>query len=162
MPQKIISAWRDSQVQCLFVRYDNGVIDRYSLQDDNTFRFLGDPNDDRNPDPGGIIWNALTGQRPDETKNSPKHLCEHQENVFAKIKLARQMLYGRCVDLTAVRAIIDEIIADNKSPESSPEVRFLVAHLDRIRAAANKLPIDQGGVRSNQAVGDLLKVIFAL
>lgn len=68
MTRKIIAAFRDNEQKCVFVRYEGGVIDMHSLNGDDMWRWLGDPDDDRNPDPDpdGIVWAALTGQRPNE------------------------------------------------------------------------------------------------
>lgn len=135
MTKKIVAAFRDPEQKCMFVRYEGGVIDRKDLEDGDRWGWLGGPNDDRNPDPDGIVWAALTGQRAGEAKISLENLPKRRPNIT-------------------------KFYADDE-PLTATNCEGAVAKLDRIRAAARKLSIDQGGVRDNQDVAALLVEIFA-
>ncbi len=130
---KPIAAFRDDAQKCLFVRYSNNTIDLHQLDSDDMFRWLGDDVDD--PDPEGVVWAALTGQAPNT----------------ATISLA---------NLPKRRPSVTKFYADDE-PLMATNGEGAVAQLERIRAAARKLSIDQGGPRDNQDVKALLVEIFA-
>lgn len=138
MSKKIVAAFRDPEQKYVFVRYEGGIIDRFEIDSHDMYRWLGDVEDDPTPDPEGIIWAALTGQRASEAKIGLENLPKRSPNV-AKFY---------CDD----------------EPLTATNCEGAVAKLDRIRAAARKLStvsIDQGGVRDNQDVAALLVEIFA-
>lgn len=135
MTKKIVAAFRDPEQKCVFVRYEGGVIDIHSLNGDYLWRWMGDPDDDRNPDPEGIVWAALTGQQAGEAKISMENLPKRSPNVA-------------------------KFYADDE-PLTATNCEGAIAKLERIRAAARKMSIDQGGVRDNQDVKALLVEIFA-
>lgn len=135
MSSKIVAAFRDPEQKCMFVRYEGGVIDRKDLEDGDRWAWLGDHHNNPSPDPDGIVWAALTGQRSNEARIGLDDLPKRKPS-FAN-------LY------------------DEDEPLSLTNYPGAIAKLDRIRAAARKLSIDQGGVRDNQDVAALLVEIFA-
>ncbi len=131
---KPIAAFIDNAHKCLFVRYPGGAITRYALDSTDLFWF-GDCDENEVCDPDGIVWAALTGQRSNEAVLSLKNLPKRKPNIT-------------------------KFYADDE-PLTATNCEGAVAQLERIRAAARKLSIDQGGVRDNQDVKALLVEIFA-
>lgn len=131
---KPIAAFLDNAHKCVFVRLSDGSIERYALDSSDHYWF-GAPDEGDNSDPDGIVWAALTGQAANTATISLANLPKRKPNIT-------------------------KFYADDE-PLTATNCEGAVAHLERIRAAARKLPIDQGGVRDNQDVKALLVEIFA-
>lgn len=131
---KPIAAFRDDAHKCVFVRYPGGAITRYALDSTDLFWF-GDCDEGEVCDPEGVVWAALTGQAANTATISLANLPKRKPNIT-------------------------KFYADDE-PLTATNCEGAVAQLDRIRAAARKLSIDQGGVRDNQDVKALLVEIFA-
>lgn len=134
MTRKIIAAFRDNEQKCVFVRYEGGFIGMHSLTNDDRWRWLGNPDDISDQDHEGIVWAALTGQRSGEAKISLENPPKRRPNIT-------------------------KFYADDE-PLTATNCEGAIAKLERIRAAAHRLSIDQGGVRDNQDVAALLAEIF--
>ena len=130
---KPIAAFRDDAQKCVFVRLSDGSIERYALDSSDHYWF-GAPDEGGDSDPEGVVWAALTGQAANTTI------------IFANLPKRRPNITKFYADDEPFEALADACEA---------------AKLERIRAAARKLSIDTGGVRSNQDVAALLVEIFA-
>lgn len=128
-----IAAFRDDAHNGLFVRYPGGAINRYALDSTDLYWF-GDCDEGEVCDTDGIVWAALTGQAAN-TAISLANLPKRKPNITTSY-------------------------ADDE-PLMATNCEGAVAQIERIRAAARKLSIDQGGVRDNQDVKALLVEIFA-
>lgn len=131
---KPIAAFRDDALKCVFVRLSDGSIERYALDSSDHYWF-GAPDEGGDSDPEGVVWAALTGQAANTATISLANLPKRKPNIT-------------------------KFYADDE-PLTATNCEGAVAQLERIRAAARKLSIDQGGVHDNSKVAALLVEIFA-